>query len=433
MEDSVDSYGVGARNCHDEQEETSSLVQAPAAETEEWTDEKHSLYLKSMEATFVNQLYKSLDLFGRQSEKNGISGSKSSKPKQTSIRAPSGQFKVLRDGCWSKLDFKRDGEEVNQEEESGVLLANPWIQHYSRSEKQDNRTFPASCSKAPLATTVNRCSAQNFQLWRQDSVGSNTEVTDQNFNDDDLEEEENCRRIHEIKRRKTSTDTIQSNDQVVPFGNILRANDVEADDNYNQIRCLSSVSGSSAFSSSDKLVGGDYRNYYGNSLSTSEVVFQKRGFLGCVDGEVGNMLSKVYEERRVLGYSPEQLFNVVAAVDMYQEFLPCARAYFHTSIAGLVPANADSHINLQIETTSSQSTLFDHLINAWEFNPGPVPGTCNLYFLVDFKFKSPLYRQIANMFFKEVVSRLVGSFCDRCQLIYGPAVPVLENSYDQRA
>ncbi|KAL0323065.1 UNVERIFIED_CONTAM: Cold-regulated protein 27 [Sesamum angustifolium] len=203
-----------------------SFQQAPAAETEEWADEKHSLYLKSMEATFVNQLYKSLDLFGRQSEKNGISGSKSSKPKQTSIRAPSGQFKVLRDGCWSKLDFKRDGEEVNQEEESGVLLANPWIQHYRRSEKQDNRTFPASCSKAPLATTVNRCSAQNFQLWRQDSVGSNTEVTDQNFNDDDLEEEENYRRIHEIKRRKTSTDTIQSNDQVVPFGNILRANDV---------------------------------------------------------------------------------------------------------------------------------------------------------------------------------------------------------------
>lgn len=29
---------------------------------------------------------------------------------------------------------------------------------------------------------------------------------------------------------------------------------------------------------------------------------QKRGFLGCGDGEEGSMLSKVYEERRVLGY-----------------------------------------------------------------------------------------------------------------------------------
>ncbi|KAL2520955.1 Polyketide cyclase/dehydrase and lipid transport protein [Forsythia ovata] len=96
-----------------------------------------------------------------------------------------------------------------------------------------------------------------------------------------------------------------------------------------------------------------------------------------------------------------------------------------------------SHVELNksksVKTTSSQSSLFDHLINIWEFNPGPVPGTCNLYFLVDFKFQSPLYRQMANMFFKEVVSRLVGSFNDRCRLIYGPGVTVLEHTYEQRA
>lgn len=33
------------------------------------------------------------------------------------------------------------------------------------------------------------------------------------------------------------------------------------------------------------------------------------------------------------------------------------------------------------------------MINIWEFNPGPTLETCNLYFLVDFKFRSPLYRQ----------------------------------------
>ncbi|KAG8078104.1 hypothetical protein GUJ93_ZPchr0007g5586 [Zizania palustris] len=82
-------------------------------------------------------------------------------------------------------------------------------------------------------------------------------------------------------------------------------------------------------------------------------------------------------------------------------------------------------------TTVSESGLFDHLINVWEFKPGLVPGTCDLYFLVDFKFQSPLYRQVATMFFKEVVSRLVGSFSDRCHIIYGPPVPVLENTYGQ--
>ncbi|KAJ6857346.1 hypothetical protein NC651_038911 [Populus alba x Populus x berolinensis] len=47
---------------------------------------------------------------------------------------------------------------------------------------------------------------------------------------------------------------------------------------------------------------------------------------------------------------------------------------------------------LYFQTTSSESNLFDHLINIWEFNPGPVPGSCELYFLMDFKFQSPLYR-----------------------------------------
>jgi coenzyme Q-binding protein COQ10 len=109
-----------------------------------------------------------------------------------------------------------------------------------------------------------------------------------------------------------------------------------------------------------------------------------------------------------------------------------------------------------VQTTASESGLFDHLINVWEFKPGPVPGTCDLYFLVDFKFQSPLYRQVcllqycasnnlsygplqsesfscqvASMFFKEVVSRLVSSLSDRCFRIYGPPVPVLENSYGQ--
>ncbi|XP_061343218.1 uncharacterized protein LOC133289318 [Gastrolobium bilobum] len=176
---------------------------------------------------------------------------------------------------------------------------------------------------------------------------------------------------------------------------------------------------------------------------------QSRQFLGCGDGEEG-VLSKIYEERRVLGYSPEQLFDVVAAVDFYHGFVPwCQRseilkhypdgsfdAELEIGFKFLVESYV-SHVELvkpkRIKTTVSQSTLFDHLINIWEFSPGPVPGTCNLHFLVDFKFQSPLYRQVASMFFKEVASRMVGSFTERCRLIYGPEVRVLENSYGERA
>ena len=112
------------------------------------------------------------------------------------------------------------------------------------------------------------------------------------------------------------------------------------------------------------------------------------------------------------------------------------------------------------QTTARDTGLFDHLINLWQFKPGPIPGTCELSILVDFKFNSPLYRQVliflqhywrnlesrlkvyllsffflkvASMFLKEVATRLIGAFSDRCRLVYGPGVPVDENSYEQKA
>ncbi|CAL4947194.1 unnamed protein product [Urochloa decumbens] len=175
---------------------------------------------------------------------------------------------------------------------------------------------------------------------------------------------------------------------------------------------------------------------------------QTRCFLGCGDGEEGSVLSKVYEERRVMGYSPEQMFAVVAAVDLYEDFVPwCQRSrIIRRHDDGSLDAELEigfkflvesyvSHVEMEkpkyIKSTASESGLFDHLINVWEFKPGPVPGTCDLYFLVDFKFQSPLYRQVASMFFKEVASRLVSSLSDRCFRIYGPPVPVVENTYGQ--
>ncbi|CAO2178073.1 unnamed protein product, partial [Urochloa humidicola] len=175
---------------------------------------------------------------------------------------------------------------------------------------------------------------------------------------------------------------------------------------------------------------------------------QTRCFLGCGDGEEGSVLSKVYEERRVMGYSPKQMFAVVAAVDLYEDFVPwCQRsriirryddgsldAELEIGFKFLVESYV-SHVEMEkpkyIKSTASESGLFDHLINVWEFKPGPAPGTCDLYFLVDFKFQSPLYRQVASMFFKEVASRLVSSLSDRCLRIYGPPVPVVENTYGQ--
>lgn len=213
---------------------------------------------------------------------------------------------------------------------------------------------------------------------------------------------------------------------------------------YRPVRFLSSIMSTNTSRFNKEIV--DFRDF--NPLLGTNVV-QRRGFLGCGDGDEGSLVSKVHEEKRVLGYSPEQLYAVVAAVDLYEDFLPwCQRsdiirrfpdgsfdAELEIGFKYLVESYV-SHVELKkphyIKTTASESNLFDHLINIWEFNPGPIPGTCNLHFLVDFKFQSPLYRQMASMFFKEVVSRLVGSFHDRCRLVYGPGVRVVDNTYQQR-
>ncbi|XP_034200843.1 coenzyme Q-binding protein COQ10 homolog, mitochondrial isoform X1 [Prunus dulcis] len=216
---------------------------------------------------------------------------------------------------------------------------------------------------------------------------------------------------------------------------------------YDPVRCFSNIGGIETPSSIHKWTGDSRLDYNYRS---------RRQFLGCGDGEEGGVLSKVYEEKRVLGYSPEQLFDVVAAVDLYHGFVPwCQRSdIIKTFPDGSFDAELEigfkflvesyvSHVELErakrikaiifLQTIVSNSSLFDHLINIWEFNPGPVPGSCNLYFLVDFKFRSPIYRQVASVFFKEVVSKLVGSFNERCRLIYGPGVPIHEHTYGQRA
>ncbi|KAK4428983.1 Cold-regulated protein 27 [Sesamum alatum] len=221
MGDSADSSA--GRSVELEQEETSTLM-ATESEPIEWTDEKHCLFLKSMESTFVNQLYKSIDLSGWHSHKNCPSGSKPSKHKLTSIRASSGQFKVLRDGRWSQIDFRRDEPKVDQEEESNVPLTNPWIQRYGTSQTQGIRNRLASSVEAPSATNDTQYAANNFHLWRQGSLGGNAEATDQNFNDEALEEEKPGK-IYDMKKTRTK-DKVSGNDQVVPFGNVLQVNDV---------------------------------------------------------------------------------------------------------------------------------------------------------------------------------------------------------------
>ncbi|KAK2995604.1 hypothetical protein RJ640_020240, partial [Escallonia rubra] len=140
----------------------------------EWTDAKHSLYLKSMEASFVNQLYNSADLLGRRSQEDGSSHPKFSRQMHAGTHVPSGQFKVLRDGCWERVNFQKDEPQISKVDASHLLSANPWIRHFRSGCRHQAVTSNALVDEAALATTSNQFSVSHSRLCRQDKVGSNT-------------------------------------------------------------------------------------------------------------------------------------------------------------------------------------------------------------------------------------------------------------------
>lgn len=67
---------------------------------------------------------------------------------------------------------------------------------------------------------------------------------------------------------------------------------------FGQVRCLSSIVGVET-PSVDKLV--DTEKKIKLSFGNKSNAVQTRWFLGCGDGEEGNVLCKTYEERRVIG------------------------------------------------------------------------------------------------------------------------------------
>ncbi|KAF5747003.1 hypothetical protein HS088_TW06G01180 [Tripterygium wilfordii] len=215
------------------QEETASM-DPPMAESlpTEWTNEKHSMYLKFMEASFVDQLYTSTDLLGRHSAK-GKSDLKLPRQRYSDNPASSGQFKVFRGGCWQKMNFERPEPPQSVPEESHGFLASPWIRHFSQvcepevlaspnileSSASERLAVNLSGEKEMLGASDTNLQQPHACLYSHpchiDLVGSVTEVSDQNFVDKDTRGEKQRSKCSSKRMRTPSTNTL-SNDQVVP-------------------------------------------------------------------------------------------------------------------------------------------------------------------------------------------------------------------------
>ncbi|KAI3726677.1 hypothetical protein L1987_66476 [Smallanthus sonchifolius] len=178
------------------EQEESSIMDTQKEESSRWTDEKHSLYLKSIEASFIDQLYNSLDMQTCRTQNTCSSDAISTWKNNPNTCIPSGQFKVLRRGCWSKKCFKIEKSRLKDADRPHVSPDNPWIQHFTNG----------SLKRLSSSSTSLQYPVPESQL-HQETGCSNTEVTDQNFAEDTP-----CSR----KRTRTSKVAHSSNDQVVP-------------------------------------------------------------------------------------------------------------------------------------------------------------------------------------------------------------------------
>jgi len=141
-----------------------------------------------------------------------------------------------------------------------------------------------------------------------------------------------------------------------------------------------------------------------------------------------------HQETKTLPYTPEQMFDLVADVKRYPEFLPWVTgARIRQQSETLVIADLLVGFKMIRERYTSRVTLsrpdridvaytegpFRHLENHWIFSPHP--EGCEIEFYLDFEFKSRLLQKVIGALFHEAVRKMVSAFEGRARKLYGDA------------
>jgi coenzyme Q-binding protein COQ10 len=144
-----------------------------------------------------------------------------------------------------------------------------------------------------------------------------------------------------------------------------------------------------------------------------------------------------HAERRILPYAPEQLFELVADVERYPEFLPwCLGVRVRERTEETITADLLIGFKMVRERFTSTVKLdrpgridvaytegpFRYLNNHWIFEPTG-DGGCSIDFYVDFEFRSRMLQTLIGMLFNEAVRRMVAAFEARAHNLYGAPRP----------
>ncbi len=142
-----------------------------------------------------------------------------------------------------------------------------------------------------------------------------------------------------------------------------------------------------------------------------------------------------FDDTRVLPYAPKQLFDLVADVAKYPEFLPwCLGARVQPREGDVVMADLVVGTRIFRETFTSKVTLSENadppridveyvkgpmrtMENHWMFVPEG-QGT-RLEFHVAFEFRSMLLEKMMGAFFDDASRRMISAFEKRAGKLYG--------------
>jgi coenzyme Q-binding protein COQ10 len=144
-----------------------------------------------------------------------------------------------------------------------------------------------------------------------------------------------------------------------------------------------------------------------------------------------------YKTTRTLRHSPAQMFDLVADIERYPEFVPmCTGLTIRRRTTGVNSAEvllADMTIGYKMIrerfTTrvgldrEAQKILveyvdgpFSHLENRWSFEPAG--GGSAVTFDIDYAFRSRTFQMLAGAVFDQVVRRMIEAFEQRADAIY---------------
>ncbi|QJU59406.1 type II toxin-antitoxin system RatA family toxin [Sphingomonas sp. AP4-R1] len=140
-----------------------------------------------------------------------------------------------------------------------------------------------------------------------------------------------------------------------------------------------------------------------------------------------------HSETRALPYTPEQMFDLVADVGRYAEFLPWVVGVRVKSdnetemVADLLVGFKALREKFTSRVTKERPHRVHvdylegplaYLTNDWTFRPDG-KGGCLVDFSVDFAFRSRMFEALAGQVFDRALRRMIGAFEERAAVLYG--------------